>query len=249
MKTVSLAKAWVRWLVSCDLPAHHIAPLLDVDPAELDQWPTKPAPSGPPRKGGANIKADTARKVRMLTELGYSTPEVARVLTIRERAVRDFLRCCAPRQAGGLRRPREPKAQRALDRRERRRRERRESEERARAARHAGYARDEAAEWKAFVDAAPTVQAAELVAAQAVAEERAARTPSAPGPPLTPWTGPTSWNAKRGDNKRTRLSARAVHEIRCLFALGWTYEALAEKFSVTQHTIFMICTRRRWKHL
>ena len=46
-----------------------------------------------------------------------------------------------------------------------------------------------------------------------------------------------------------KLKVSEVLEIRRLFAKGWRRQALSKKFSVSPGMIFLIVTRRSWKHI
>ena len=48
---------------------------------------------------------------------------------------------------------------------------------------------------------------------------------------------------------RGKLTEEKVIEIRSLRALGWTQQKIADRYCVSQHSIWMICNFKSWAHV
>jgi len=232
---------WFDWLTACGLSAPRIATVLGLDlrivNAGLDRRRVAalPAPTGPPRKGGASILGPTANKIQRLRELKYSAGKIAHILALDLVDVEDLVRRLKPIRRAALARPREHAQQAALRTRRRRRRPRPPIVDLWRCPGDAELDR-EAAMMPAIV-----AEARELDDHQAVAELPAAELLA------TPWSGPASTQARGEDHGSAKLTRPAVDKIRRLRAEGWSTGKLARQFGVARNTICAILTGKTWR--
>ena len=252
-------RAWGRWLRACGLPLPHVAAVLGceigiieadarIDSTRIVNVPTSaPLPYSSPHRGSPSARAiigKTAAKIRVLTGLGYDGRRVAEMLALDAAKVADFL-ARSRRLRGGdglLDVPRDRADARAVSNARRRRQRRLRAQERRRAVRanQAACRRAELAQWHDV----PGVGMHSLET-----QSPAFEFDGEVSVPAGPWRGPTSLQSEPSHIGRTKLTPRAVLEIRRLFAHGWTQQQLAQKFGTAQHNVFKIVTRRTWKHI
>jgi hypothetical protein len=122
-----LATEWLRWLRRCAVPDSHTALLLELTDDEIASYAPRRwtvQPDGPPRRGGKphSLHGPSGTKARKLTELGYPSERIAKILAVPIAAVRSFLTRTTPVRGAGMVKPRTQREQRALNRRRHRRR-------------------------------------------------------------------------------------------------------------------------------
>jgi hypothetical protein len=253
-----LAKRWVRWLTAQHLPLDHIARILDLDVAaveELAVWNGRgiaPRIDGPPRfRGAENIRGEAGTKVRRLDALAYRPSRIATILALDPSAVRDFLRryrpLRKPKSGAELTRPRSRPEQRRAMATLRRRKDRRRRLEAARDTEwgYRGRAGD-------AVDAEPVPLTPSVEVEPAIAPELV----ELPAPAATELLSDEEWephwgisrsrSARGSRNPRAKLDNARAAEIRELKAQGMTMAALAARFGVSMATIGRITSGRSY---
>lgn len=220
-------KVWVRWLFRCCLPAEHIAAVLEVDLAAVDdaihQKPLRgrPAvtPTGPPRRSSKPVAifGQNGSHVRVLQSLGYDAPMIASVLDVELRAVRDFLCRLAPIRVPALVRARSRPEQAGI---------------RVRRPRPDGpLTIDPADAWR-FADGAAPYDRPETTPAPAAVVEVDLVGAELP-PACDAWDGSPSLTP-RG---KPKLSEEQIVEALELLLSGMSYPAVAKRFKVSVNTL------------
>lgn len=228
----SNARPWVRYLTSVGVATEVICALLGIDALEVDaclapgMWDRPPLiPAVCKGKRPINhrpILAQTAVKVRRLSELGFGAPAIAVIMVLRPRAVSSFLKRVTPVRKSGLSRPRTKREQVRVDATLRRREERRKAAaDRKSWANNGANHDDDGCE-------APPPPAVELIVDQVVADV-------APPPAANVWVGPT--NLRGGEDK---LSPELAAEVRTRHAAGWSVHELALDYDVSRNTIYRV---------
>ena len=99
--------SWVRWLTRCGVPPDHIARILDLDQADVDQSLSRPRqlPSRPWVKGNRSatcLRGLHGTRALRMAALGYDVEQIARALNLNPTSV---CRLIAPRPPRPERRP------------------------------------------------------------------------------------------------------------------------------------------------
>jgi hypothetical protein len=219
--------AWVRWLVRCAMPTQHIAILLELDLAAVDdavhrkrtKGPVPAIPTAPPSSTagrGRQIRSQTARKVYQLRDLHYPHARIATILTLQPADVSDLLLRAVPIRRVALVRPRSRPEQARL----RPPRPRREPPPEIPA--------DEAWRYQGGPAPGDPPIAPELVVDQVVADS-----------PSSPWEGPVTFQDHLG-----KLTSKQIQDGRAMLATGETYATVAKWFGVSMNTVRTHCGRK-----
>ena len=113
-------RLWTRWLWGAGLPVPHIAAILDITTDVVTERSNRPEQHAYPlrfharaRRRDRAIVGETGNMIRRMTELGYGAAEVANLLWLTERTVKDFLTRITSVRGKILTRPRCRQEQRA----------------------------------------------------------------------------------------------------------------------------------------
>jgi hypothetical protein len=186
--------------LAAGIPAAHCARVLGLDLVEVESILARPPALAPfafdPQRP---ISRDTAAKIRVLLELGYTSPDIASFPTLKLHAVEDYLQRLEPVRCPSRTRPRSEAEQRRLD-------ANRLRAEKARAARAANKTDD----WRRVAVRDDDADCLPLPSAIAPLADQVAEivpAPEVPAPAPFEWDGPSDPRACSGErNGRAKVT-------------------------------------------